>query len=145
MLHLEHGVSSCSSLLDVRFPGHSRAAKKVLQEWFTDRCSPQVFVSIDSLRPCACHRGILRLSSSMHSAFLRSGEKEILTIVQKYLDNRPNSAYTKESSVIPTHIRTLLCTQTVILYVCTFKKGGSRKGHHVISRRRISTLETMEV
>ena len=51
----------------------------------------------------------------MHSAFLRSGEKEILTIVQKYLDNRPNSAYTKESSVIPTHIRTLLCTQTVII------------------------------
>jgi hypothetical protein len=31
------------------------------------------------------------------------------------------------------------------LYVCTFEKGGSRKGHHVVLRRRISTLETMEV
>jgi hypothetical protein len=31
------------------------------------------------------------------------------------------------------------------LYVCTFEKGSSRKGHHVVSRRRRSTLETMEV
>src|SRR3954469_21125259 len=31
------------------------------------------------------------------------------------------------------------------LYVCTFEKGSGRKGHHVVSRRRISTLETMEV
>src|SRR6266700_669683 len=32
-----------------------------------------------------------------------------------------------------------------VLYVCTFEKGSGRKGHHVVSRRRISTLETMEV
>jgi len=37
----------------------------------------------------------------MHSAFPRSGEEDILTIVQKNLDNRPNCTYTQESSVIP--------------------------------------------
>jgi hypothetical protein len=34
---------------------------------------------------------------------------------------------------------------TEYLSVCTFEKGSSRKGHHVVSRKRISTLETMEV
>ena len=31
------------------------------------------------------------------------------------------------------------------LYVCTFGKGSSGKEHHVVSRRRILTLETTEV
>jgi hypothetical protein len=31
------------------------------------------------------------------------------------------------------------------LYVCTFGKGSGRKRHHVVSRRRIQTLETTEV
>jgi hypothetical protein len=33
----------------------------------------------------------------------------------------------------------------MLLYVCTFGKGSSRKEHHVVSRRRIDTLETTEV
>jgi hypothetical protein len=39
----------------------------------------------------------------------------------------------------------ILAYERIKLYVCTFEKGGSRKGHHVVSRRRITTLETMEV
>src|SRR5205814_4608702 len=54
MLDPVHGVSSCSALLDFRSTRHSRAAKKVHQKWFTDRCSPQVFVSINSLPPTLC-------------------------------------------------------------------------------------------
>ena len=31
------------------------------------------------------------------------------------------------------------------LYVCTFRKGGSRKEHHVVSRVRINNLVATEV
>src|SRR5260221_6769252 len=34
---------------------------------------------------------------------------------------------------------------TPILYVCTFVKGSSKKEHHVVSRRRITSLEATEV
>src|SRR5438874_2275053 len=37
----------------------------------------------------------VRIAGSTHSAFPRSGEEVDLTIVQKYLDNCPNFAYTE--------------------------------------------------
>jgi hypothetical protein len=46
---------------------------------------------------------------------------------------------------LPTKERqAFLCTASITLYVCTFGKEGSGKGHHVVSRRK-ETLETREV
>ena len=52
MLDPGHGISSCSSTF-APLAIHVRP-KGFYQEWFTDRSSSQVFVSINSLSPTLC-------------------------------------------------------------------------------------------